>query len=203
MIKNIIFDLGGVIVRLDKQACIESFRKLGFDNFGKILNEFVQDGFFLEYEKGLISSEEFRNHIRENINGTVSDKDIDNAIGDFLVGIPKSKLKTILRLKDRYNIFLLSNTNPIAIDVVRAFFDADGRKMEDYFHKMFLSYEMKLAKPDKRIFEKVLEIACIKAEETLFIDDSFANLESASNLGFNTLHVTQESDLDTKIASVI
>ncbi|MFA6334263.1 MAG: HAD family phosphatase [Bacteroidales bacterium] len=203
MIKNIIFDLGGVIVRLDKRTCIESFRKLGFQDFGKILNEFVQDGFFLDFEKGLISSEEFRSIIRKNLDREVTDREIDDAMADFLVEIPKDKLDTIYRLKNDYNVFLLSNTNPIAINVVKSYFKAEGREMKDYFHKMFLSYEMKLAKPDIQIFIKVLEMTGIKAEETLFIDDGPANLESASKLGYKTLLVTQDSDLETEIASAI
>jgi putative hydrolase of the HAD superfamily len=203
MIKNIIFDLGGVIVRLDKNACIESFRKLGFDDFGKILNEFVQKGPFLDFEMGLITDNEFRAFIRQNIKNDVADSEIDKAMSDFLVEIPVSKLETILKLKSSYNVFLLSNTNPIAINAVKPFFEAGGRRMEDYFHKMFLSYQMKMAKPDVEIFAKVLEIASINAEETLFIDDGPANLHSASLLGYKTLLATQESDLETEIISVL
>jgi len=203
MIKNIIFDLGGVIVRLDKKTCIESFRKLGFEDFGKILNEFVQEGFFLDFEKGLITAEGFRSFIRKNIVRAVTDQEIDGAMADFLVEIPKNKLDTIYKLKKNYKVFLLSNTNPIAINAVKGFFEVEGRKMEDYFHKMFLSYEMKLTKPNIQIFVKVLEIADIKAEETLFIDDGPSNLESASKLGYKTLLVTQESDLETEIITSI
>ncbi|MFA5850189.1 MAG: HAD family phosphatase [Bacteroidales bacterium] len=203
MIKNIIFDLGGVIVRLDKNTCIESFKKLGFEDFGSILNEFVQKGPFLDFELGLLTEDEFRSFIRQNIKNNVTDSDIDNAMSDFLVEIPKNKLDTILRLKSSYNVFLLSNTNPIAIKAVKPFFKSYGMTMEDYFHRMFLSYQMKMAKPDVEIFAKVLEIASIKAQETLFIDDGPANLHSASLLGYKTLLATQESDLETEIRSVL
>ncbi len=203
MIKNIIFDLGGVLVRLDKKACVDSFRNLGFENFDKILNEFVQEGFFLDFEKGLISSDEFRKIIRENIVGEVKDEEIDRAMADFLIEIPRNKLDTLFMLKKNYKVFLLSNTNPIAINAVKGFFEVEGRKMEDYFNKVFLSYEMKLAKPSVQIFEKVLELAGIIAQETLFIDDGLANLESASKLGYKTLLVTQESDLHYEISALL
>ena len=88
MIKNIIFDLGGVIVGLDKQNCIDSFSAIGFDDFGRIINEYVQDGFFLDFEKGKIGSEEFRENIRKDIHGIVSDEQIDSAMAAFLPGIP-------------------------------------------------------------------------------------------------------------------
>lgn len=203
MIKNIIFDLGGVIVRLDKNACIESFRKLGFDDFGRILNEFVQKGPFLDFEMGLITDDEFRSFIRQNTNKEVMDTEIDQAMADFLVEIPVNKLETISRLKSNYNVFLLSNTNPIAIKAVKPFFETEGRTMEDYFDRMFLSYQMKMAKPDMKIFAKVLETASVKAQETLFIDDGPANLYSASLLGYKTLLATQESDLEAAIRSML
>jgi len=203
MIKNIIFDLGGVIVKLDKNACIESFRKLGFEDFGNILNEFVQKGPFLDFELGLLTEDGFRSFIRQNIKNDVTDSEIDKAMSDFLVEIPAKKLETIMKLKSNYNVFLLSNTNPIAIKAVKPFFESSGMTMNDYFHRMFLSYQMKMAKPDVEIFAKVLEDASLKADETLFIDDGPANLYSASLLGYKTLLATQESDLETEIRSVL
>jgi putative hydrolase of the HAD superfamily len=196
MIKNIIFDLGGVIVALDKQSCIDSFRDIGFDDFGRIINEYVQDGFFLDFEKGKIDSKEFREIIRENIKGIVSDEQIDGAMAAFLPGIPKEKLDAIYSYKDNYRVFLLSNTNPIAINVVRPMFEISGRKMEDYFEKMFLSYEMKLAKPDEAIFRKVLSDTGISPEETLFVDDSQSNLDAAEKLGIKTVLITQQHNLN-------
>ncbi len=203
MIKNIIFDLGGVLVKLDKEACIDSFKKLGFFEFGRILNEYVQKGIFLDFEKGLISADDFRAFVRKNTDLIVSDNEINKAMADFLIEIPKVKLDTILRLKKNYKVFLLSNTNPIAINAVRCFFEIEGRKMEDYFDEMFLSYKMKLAKPDVTIFSKVLEYADILADESLFIDDSQANIDSASSLGYKTLLVNHESDLDKEINTLL
>ena len=195
MIKNLIFDLGGVIVELDKQSCVDSFREIGFNDFGRIINEYVQDGFFLDFEKGKINSNEFRESIRKEIKGNVSDEQIDMAMAAFLPGIPKERLDAIYSYKNNYRVFLLSNTNPIAISVVRSMFESSGRKMEDYFEKMFLSYEMKLAKPDEEIFRKVLSDVSITPEETLFIDDSKTNLDSAEKLGIKTALITQQHNL--------
>ncbi|MHC1691005.1 MAG: HAD family hydrolase [Bacteroidales bacterium] len=195
MIKNIIFDLGGVIVGLDKQNCIDSFSAIGFNDFGRIINEYVQDGFFLDFEKGKIGSDEFRENIRKDINGIVSDEQIDSAMAAFLPGIPKERLDAIYSYRKRYRVFLLSNTNPIAINIVRPMFEISGRKMEDYFEKMFLSYEMKLAKPDEEIFRKVLTDTGISPDETLFVDDSKANLDTAEKLGIKTVLITQQHNL--------
>ena len=203
MIKNIIFDLGGVIVKLDRFSCLESFRRLGFDDFGSILNDFVQDGFFLEFEKGRISSDQFRDIIREHIGKYVKDKDIDDAMADFLESIPEYKLNLIYKLRQSYKVYLLSNTNPIAMDRVRALFRTSGMEIEKYFHKMYLSYEMKMAKPDPEIFEAVLNDAQIKAEESLFIDDSVKNIQTASSLGIQTLFVSSDTNLEKEVMNII
>lgn len=203
MIKNIIFDLGGVIVELDKQSCIDSFKSIGFNDFGRIINEYVQDGFFLDYEKGKIDSDEFREQIRKDISGNVSNEQIDKAMASFLPGIPKERLDAIYYYKSHYRVFLLSNTNPIAIDIVKPMFEISGRKMEDYFEKMFLSYEMKLAKPDAEIFRKILSETGISPDETLFVDDSPANLISAENLGIKTAFITQQNNLTDDLTNFL
>lgn len=195
MIKNIIFDLGGVIVRLDKQRCIDAFTKIGHEDFGRIINEYFQEGFFMDYEKGIIDTEEFRAYVREGIKGSATNEEIDEAMAAFLPEIPLAKLNAILDYKKNYRVFLLSNTNPVAVETVKPMFAKGGCPMEDYFEKMYLSYEMKLAKPDIRIFEKVLENSSLVPEETLFVDDSPVNLEAAQKLGIKTALMLQENDL--------
>lgn len=203
MIKNIIFDLGGVIVRLDRKACVDSFRKIGFEDFGKILNDFVQHGFFLDFEKGIIDAAQFRDIIRKYIGGYVSDENIDNAMADFLAEIPLYKLKLICRLKQSYKVYLLSNTNPIAMNQVRVLFRNCGYEMDDCFHKMFLSYEMKMAKPDAEIFEELVRETGIIPGESLFVDDGSLNIQTAESLGFQTLLASQECDLEKEVLNLL
>ncbi|MCK9628733.1 MAG: HAD family phosphatase [Bacteroidales bacterium] len=199
MIKNIIFDLGGVIVRLDRYACVDSFRKIGFEDFGTILNDFVQHGFFLDFEKGKIDSAQFREIIRKYIGSYVADHIIDKAMADFLADIPEYKLKLITKLKQSYNVYLLSNTNPIAMTQVKALFRNCGYEMDNCFHRMFLSYEMKMAKPDAEIFEKLISETGINPEESLFVDDGSQNIQTATSLGFRTLLASQECDLEKEV----
>lgn len=207
MIKNIIFDLGGVLVGLNRSACIEAFTKIGFPGFDQILNEYLQGGFFLEYEKGEISTDEFRDIIRSyidpEIRESITDLQIYQAMGSFLDIIPQYKLDLIISLKKSYRIFMLSNSNPIAIDVVRPYFERDGLVLEDYFDKLYLSYQMKMAKPDPEIFKSLLSDSGIKAEETLFIDDSPANIATAANLGFETILFIPGENLNNAIKRVL
>ena len=195
MIKNIIFDLGGVLVRLDKDLCIKAFAEIGHPDFGRIINEYFQEGFFMDYEKGLISTEEFRDKVRENMETFASDIEIDKAMAAFLPELPLNELKALQNYSKNYEIFLQSNTNPIAVETVKPMFLLGGQEMSDYFEKMYLSFEMKCAKPDPKIFSMLLEDAGINPEESLFVDDSITNLEAASEFGIKTAHIIQENDL--------
>lgn len=191
MIKNIVFDLGGVLVGLNRGACEEAFRRIGFKDFGKILNEYVQGGFFLEYEKGEISTEEFisiiRSYIDPYMRESITNTQIVDAMGAFLEEIPGYKLDYLIELNKRYRLFMLSNTNPIAIEIVRPHFLTRGIPIESYFEKLFLSYQMKMAKPDDVIFKNVIESAGLDVSQTLFVDDSPLNIEAAKKLGLKTL----------------
>ncbi|MDD3273023.1 MAG: HAD family phosphatase [Bacteroidales bacterium] len=195
MIKNIIFDLGGVLVKLDKIRCIEAFKNIGHPDFGRIINEYFQDGFFMDYEKGLIDTDEFRYMVRKDMTLPATDKEIDDAMAAFLPGIPIEKLNALKLFSSRYRLFLLSNTNPTAIETVKPMFLKGGQNMEDYFEKMYLSFEMKCAKPDPKIFRMLLDDSAIIPEETLFVDDSKINLDAASLFGIKTALMLQENDL--------
>jgi len=197
-IKNIVFDLGGVLLKLDRNACVEAFTNIGFETFGEILNEYVQDGFFLDFEKGKFDSAEFRDRCRKHINRPVTDEMIDSAMKAFLIEIPKERLDYIKRLKSNYKIYMLSNTNPIAFKIVEGYFEDLGYSMQDCFDKLYLSYQMKSAKPDATIFKMMLsELG--SPQSVLFIDDSHANLEAASQLGIYTLMIDQQSEFEKEI----
>ena len=203
MIKNIVFDLGGVLVPLNRRACEDAFHAIGFDDFGKILNEYVQGGFFLEYEKGAITTSEFRDILRSYIENEVTNDQIDYAMGSFLEIISEEKLDLLISLKSRYRLYMLSNTNEIAMAVVKPFFNKGNLTIDDYFDKLFLSYEMKMAKPDSEIFLKMAKDASFKVSETLFIDDSPANIQTAISLGFKTLLYNHDMDLKNEVEKLI
>lgn len=186
-IKNLIIDFGGVLIDLDRKRCIENFKKLGFANVEDFLNIFHQQGVFMDQEKGLITPVEFRNEIRDIMGKIVSDKQIDAAWNSFLVDIPTYKLDLLLKLREKYVVYLLSNTNEIHWKwSCKHAFPYRTFKVEDYFEKIYLSYEMKMVKPDPKIFKAVIEDADISPKETLFIDDSDINCKAAQELGIST-----------------
>lgn len=199
MYRNIIFDLGGVLLKLDKTACIRAYNDLGYSGFDKVLSEFHQSGFFLEFEKGNISTEKFRELIRENCRPDVTDIQIDDAMSSFLIEIPKVKLDYILELKQNFNTYILSNTNPVAMKYVLPMFTIDGLTINDYFDELFLSYKLNLAKPDPEVFKYVINKLHLNPSETLFIDDAQSNLDTAETLGINTLFIDINSDFISEI----
>ena len=195
-IKNIVFDLGGVLVDLDFKAAITGLQKAGFANVKEQLQSFDREGIFQKFELGEMTAEEFRTAIRENSTVTLTDEEIDALWNAMLLEIPREKLELILDLRGKYMVYLLSNTNSILWDYVsKNAFNYRGFRVKDYFEETFLSYEMHLAKPDKAIFEKVLQDANLLPEETLFIDDSEANCKAAEEVGIHAHHYHIGDDL--------
>lgn len=186
-IKNLIIDFGGVLIDLDRQRCIENFKRLGLPDVEVVLDIYHQQDFFQKYEKGLITSAEFRDVIREKIGKPVTDAQIDDAWNSFLVSIPAAKLDLLLNLRKDYVVYLLSNTNEIHWQwSCQHAFPYKTFRVENYFEHIYLSYEMNMAKPDAEIFQKLLDDTGIIPAETLFIDDSAANCRAAEALGITT-----------------
>lgn len=196
MKKNIIFDLGCVLVGLDPERCIKAFKEIGCGAIATYVEEHCTEDLFLDTELGRISQAQFCDEVRRLSGSTTSDADIVWAWNQLLTGIPLEKLQLIERLKAAgHRIFLLSNTNIMHWNYCRDnHFTIDGKTADFYFEKVFLSYEMHRKKPNKDIFEQALKEAGILAEDTLFIDDLKENCLAAEALGITTLHETTGLD---------
>ena len=196
-ITTLIFDFGGVIINLDLPTCIQNLKKLGTNDIENYLSNFGQKDFFLKFEIGEIGTPEFRNEIRKLTNKTITDAEIDNAWCSFLCDIPSERLELLEKLRKKYRLLLLSNSNPLHVEVSAAIALQGTRKtIRDYFDKCYFSYEMGLTKPDPAIFEALLADAGLEATECLFLDDGPKNIEAAKRLGIKTYFVTQGENLD-------
>lgn len=201
MIKNLLFDLGGVIIDLRRQDCIKAFERLGMPEASNMLGEYSQAGVFGDLESGRIDADQFHAEIRSKIPGEVSDAQIDEAFNRFLVGIPVERLRALEKLRHTYRIYLISNTNPIMWDSrIAEEFRKDGHDINHYFDGMVTSFEAKSMKPDREIFDLVVSRYGIKPSETLFFDDSEANIEAANKLGFRTVLVKPNEDFYKTVA---
>ena len=195
-ITTLIFDFGGVLINLDLNRCIQKFKDLGVNNFENNLNNYGQKGIFLEFEKGLIDIPTFRDEIRKLAKKPLKDNEIDEAWCAFLCNIPDYKIELLLQLKKKFRLLLLSNTNPLHIEIsARDEFARFGQTMQSLFDKCYFSYEMKMVKPDAEIFEALLADAGLTAEECLFLDDGEKNILQAEKMGIQTYHVNVNEDL--------
>ena len=194
--KNIIFDLGNVLVKLNPEGCIGAFKAIGM---GELVDSNPQsEGMKLmgKLGVGMITTEAFCDAARELTGTDVTNEDIIDAANKMLVEIPDYKKERLLQLKKAgYRLFLLSNT----IDVhwgycVEHLFPYQNHGVEDYFEHCFLSQRMHLAKPDAHIYEEVIRQANINPDETLFIDDLKENCEAAEKLGIHTFQNVKFDD---------
>ena len=189
-IRNIIFDLGGVILNIDPQLTVNEFRKLGWNDFYEANNQSLAKDLFFHLESGGCSPEIFRNQVRKMTSNQIDDTSIDNAWSAMILDIPADRIRYLKLLKQSYRIFLLSNTNEIhRIKFHHEFETIYGYSFYDLFERNFYSHEMGMRKPNREIYDQALTEAGILAEETLFVDDIAANTETAKDLGMRVLHI--------------
>lgn len=199
-IKNIIFDLGGVLLRIDYDRPIEEFRKLGLPVDESFYSKKKQSPLFDDLEMGKISVEDFRNEVRKKTNRPLTDEEIDQAWNSILLDYPKERMEMLYELKNHYRLFMLSNTNAIHLP---AFYnilqnDYDKNIFAEVFERCYFSHEIGMRKPHADIFNLVLQENNLTAGETLFIDDSKQHVEGASKLGIHAkwLNLQKENVVD-------
>lgn len=196
-ISTLIFDFGGVIINLDLPLCIRNLKAIGAHDAEKYLSNFGQAGFFLQWERGEIDLLQFREEIRKISEGNPSDEDIDAAWCSFLQDIPGSRIQLLMELKKKYRLLLLSNSNPLHIDVsAKNEFGKYGFSLNDIFDHCFISYQMGMTKPDPAIFHKLLNESGLKADECLFLDDGAKNVDVARSIGIPSYLVKPGENLD-------
>lgn len=186
--KNIIFDLGGVIINLDTHLTLEAFKKCSNLNAEACEKQFITNPVFNEYEQGHISDNDFRDHVRQIIKNNISEHEFDSAWNAMILELPAERLALLEELRSKgVSLFLLSNTNNIHLQRVFQTIKQTGDKpLEAYFDKCYYSHLIKARKPDKESFECILNDNNIKPEETLFLDDNKDNLNGAKKLGIHT-----------------
>ena len=197
-IKNIIFDLGDVILNIDVPVASLSFAELSGKQQEEILTLFKENDLFRKFETGHLDEAGFRNYIREILTfPDWTDEMIDTAWNSLLLDLPPERVDLLKNLRKKYRLFLLSNTSSIHITQVNKILEASTgvKKLDDLFEKVFVSYEMGLMKPDPQIYQDLLDEAGLKAEETLFLDDNLDNIKGAQTLGIATIHVQKPTTI--------
>ena len=201
-IKNIIFDLGGVIYAIDYQATTRAFACMGIKDFEQIYAKVGQSDLFDNFETGMISKAEFIGEIKEYLDPSISDEDIINSWNAMLIDFIPDALECLKSLQGSYRIFLLSNTNEIHIKEIK---DRVGEEFYSefcqLFEKVYLSHDLGLRKPHTEVFTHIINAQSLDPKETLFIDDSPQHIEGASKVGLKVYHLKDGekiSELSTK-----
>ena len=195
-IGTVIFDLGGVLIDYSMEAAVRAFRRLGFMHFDEMADPYTGSGVFLAMCKGEVPPQAFYDEVSCSAGRPVEPGAVDAALCSFLIDLPGYKLDMLLELRRRgYRLFMLSNTNAIMMEyIANVFFRKQGLTVDDYFDRLFLSHEMGMAKPDPEIFEEMIRRTGLDPAESLFIDDSKANVDTARSLGFRTYLASEHED---------
>ncbi len=195
-VENIFCDLGVVLIDLEMKRCMDAFKQLGVMDIASQVGQSFKAGLFYSLEEGRITPAEFREEICRKAGKPLEDKAIDEAWNALLGTIDERKLRLLKKLRLHHSVYMLSNTNEIHFEYMRKnSFDATaGLGLEDCFDKCYLSHELHLSKPDKAIFEAVLQDSGAKAENSLFIDDNARNIATAARMGFQVCHYHSLSD---------
>lgn len=195
MIRNIIFDFGGVIYDIDHKLSKLAFENLGIKDFDELYGHQIQTEIFEKIETGQIDDREFLTYLKKFLPKDVSIKDIENAWCALLLGFNTKKIELLISLKKNYKLYLLSNSNVIHyrrfILELNEFID-----FRSLFDGVYFSHEQGLRKPDKDFYQLLLEQNNLSPHESLFIDDLDKNVEAAEKLGIQTYYLNNESILD-------
>jgi HAD superfamily hydrolase (TIGR01509 family) len=193
-ISTIIFDLGGVILDLDQDKTIRAFARAGLS----LDNVNDTSTIFNDFETGKINANDFRQGIKTLRKGEITDEQIDTAWNAMLLDMPEERFLLIEKLRKQYNIYLLSNTNSIHIDFFRKYIETAHslERWNSLFDKQFLSYEISLRKPNKDVYEYVLNDIAREANECIFIDDNLGNIKGAASVGIHTILAKRPLDTD-------
>ena len=195
-IECVVFDLGGVVIDLCRERCIEALARLGYSRADEELGLYVQKGPFYQLETGKITAAEFYDDVKKHCVPGTTDTDIQDAFNAFLVDLPVERLRALRSLRGRYRTIGLPNTNPVMYDSwIRHAFTAEGLAIDDYFDGVVKSFAEGVCKPDPEIFRILLRRYCLDPRRTLYLDDSPGNCAEAEKLGIATELVTAENDM--------
>ncbi len=195
-VKNIVFDLGGVLLDIDPERTVRAFAAQGLTNVIKPGGWGYKQEVFLQMEEGKLTEDEFRNGVRELLPAPVSDAEIDKAWCAMLIDFPADRVTLLRQLKSKYNLYLFSNTNNIHVNYFHKLFHQKfGFSLSDLFVKDYYSNEINSRKPTLESFQFVMHDAALNSSETLFIDDSKDNIEGAERAGMHAFHLNGETSL--------
>ncbi len=200
-IKHIIFDLGGVLLNIDYKLTEQAFIDAGISNFAALYTQMGQSDLFDKLETGKIGRETFISAIQELSAVPLTEEQILSAWNAMLLDFPVRRLQLLQQLRLYYDLVLLSNTNEIHEETFNNIL-LSSRGIPNigvFFDKVYLSHRVGMRKPNRDIFERILEECSFKPEETLFIDDSPQHIATANELGIQTIFLEKGMTIEETV----
>ncbi|MCQ2168213.1 MAG: HAD family phosphatase [Bacteroidales bacterium] len=200
MIKAVIFDIGGVLVNLNMDRCLRAFKeRAGLEDIEEYLDMYHQRGFIKDLESGESTEEQFYASALSHCRPGTTAKTVAECFCELLDGVNDEKIELINRLKGHYDLYLLSNNNPISMRDIAELFKSLGIPFEETFKDLFISSEMKMLKPSAEIYREVIRRTGLQPGEILFIDDSMKNIDAALAQGIRAVFY----DVDTSLSQLV
>lgn len=204
MIKNVVFDFGGVIADISRNQAVQAFLELGLKDADTRLDKYHQTGIFQELEEGKLSADAYREELGRLCGRELTEAETRRAWLGFFVGVDSRKLDYLLELRKNYRVYILSNTNPFVMSWARSpEFSQAGKPLDDYCEKLYLSYQIGYTKPARQIFDFMVEDSSILPAETMFVDDGAANVGIGKELGFQTFQPANGSDWRGELSTLL
>jgi len=196
-IKNLIFDLGGVILEIDPERTLNAFRQLGIKNIDSLYTLKKQSGIFDEFDTGKTDLDTFRQNLRKASGNNFTDEEFNHAWCAMLVEFPPKRISLLEGLKKQFRCFLFSNTNVLHHKVYTEMLqETTGHdSLAELFEKAYFSHTFGMRKPNIQVFNRILEENNLKAEQTLFLDDLKQNTDAAREAGINAIQISPENNL--------
>ena len=188
MIKNLVFDLGGILVDLSFPTSIAFFQPFSPKGLDVLLAEIDDKHFFTRCQTGEFSTDELLTYIQSHCEKTISKQEIAYGWNICLRQIPLQRLELIKKLRSKYNVYMLSNICALHWEYIEEkFFEGQNVPVSECFDEIFLSYRMGMVKPNDDIYQALIQKTGIVPQQTLYIDDLKPNIEAGQRAGFQTL----------------
>ena len=196
--------MGGVLVDLDIEGCKNAYKQLlGYHRIDELIDPCHQKGIYGDLEEGTLSAEDFRAAVLAESEPGSRAELVDEAMWHILSGISPYKAELLNKLAESYDLYMLSNNNPVCMPRSRRLFEEAGAPLDKVFRKCFLSYEMKALKPSEAFYKTVVSEIGLPAEQMIFIDDSQKNVDGAIAAGLPSVYYEPGTDLSALIAEVL
>lgn len=195
-IRNLIFDLGGVVYNIRYENIADALKRHGVDQAERFYSRSFQTHEMDLFEMGLLSPAQFRDYVRQ-VKTTLTDQQIDDIVNAILIDMPSTHVALLLALRQKYNVFLFSNTNQINYDCFyRHCLNKFGFDVfQACFTRAYFSHQMHIRKPHVEGFHLIIQENELIPSQTVFIDDNRPNLQGARAAGLQCCHLQPGNDM--------